>query len=110
MSRVVVHLAELTGLRDRDVLDLTLVGVLQDLLRPRVAANCRCFGEPGQQRWTTRARLSAGDLAASADPLWADRALHVAQQQGRNRVANDAELLASGQVSEPSRPTEVEIF
>jgi hypothetical protein len=31
MSRVVEQLAELTGHRDRDVLDVTLVGALKDL-------------------------------------------------------------------------------
>jgi hypothetical protein len=32
MSEVVEHLAELTGFRDRDVMDLTLVSALRDLL------------------------------------------------------------------------------
>jgi diguanylate cyclase (GGDEF)-like protein len=72
MSRVVDHLAELTGLRDRDVLDVSLVGALRDLLRPHTVAIYRCVGEPGQQRWLTRARLSPGDVTATADPLWAD--------------------------------------
>ena len=36
MSQVVDHLAELTGFRDRDVLDTTLVAVLRDLLQPLV--------------------------------------------------------------------------
>ena len=34
MSEVVDHLAELTGFRDRDVLDVTLVSAFRDLLRP----------------------------------------------------------------------------
>ena len=72
MSSVVEHLAELTGFRDRDVLDVTLVGAFQDLLRPQVAAIYRCVGEAGDQRWLTRARLAAGDTTATADPLWAD--------------------------------------
>jgi hypothetical protein len=72
MSRVVDHLAELTGFRDRDVLDVTLVGALKDVLRPQGAAIYRCVGEEGKQRWLTRARLSPGDVAATADPLWAD--------------------------------------
>jgi diguanylate cyclase (GGDEF)-like protein len=72
MSRVVEHLAELTGLRDRDVLDVSLVGALRDLLRPRGVAIYRCVGEPGAQHWLTRARLGQGDSTATADPLWSD--------------------------------------
>jgi len=74
MSRVVEHLAELTGFRDRDVLDVTLVGALQDLLRPQALAIYRCVGEEGEQRWLTRARLAPGDRTATADPLWAEPA------------------------------------
>jgi diguanylate cyclase (GGDEF)-like protein len=72
MSRVVEHLADLTGFRDRDVLDVTLVGALKDLLRPQAVAIYRCVGEEGETRWLTRARLMQGDLTATADPLWAD--------------------------------------
>lgn len=74
MSQVVDHLAELTGFRDRDVLDVTLVGALKDLVQPRSVAIFRCVGEPGEQRWLTRARLVAGDLTPTADPLWSDLA------------------------------------
>lgn len=74
MSQVVDHLAELTGFRDRDVLDVTLVGALKDLVQPRSVAIYRCVGEPGEQRWLTRARLVAGDLTPTADPLWSDLA------------------------------------
>ena len=49
-SHVVDHLAELTGFRDRDVLDLTLIGALKDLLQPQTAAIYRRVGEPGNQR------------------------------------------------------------
>ena len=72
MSRVVEHLADLTGFRDRDVLDVTLVGALKDLLRPQAVAIYRAVGEEGSQRWLTRARLMPGDQTATADPLWAD--------------------------------------
>lgn len=72
MSRVVEHLADLTGFRDRDVLDVTLVGAFKDLLRPQAVAIYRCVGEAGEQRWLTRARLAPGDMTATADPLWAD--------------------------------------
>ena len=74
MSGVVDHLAELTGFRDRDVMDVTLVTALRDLLSGPTAAVAiyRCVGEPGHQRWLTRARLSAGDAVATADSLWVD--------------------------------------
>ncbi|MDR7268907.1 diguanylate cyclase (GGDEF)-like protein [Pelomonas saccharophila] len=71
MSQVVDHLAELTGFRDRDVMDVTLVMALRDLLEPESAAIYRLVGEPGHERWLTRAHLRAGDAVASADPLWA---------------------------------------
>ncbi|MDM4767620.1 GGDEF domain-containing protein [Pelomonas sp. SE-A7] len=72
MSEVVDHLAEMTRFRDRDVMDVTLVSALRDLLEPLSAAIYRCVGEPGQERWLTRARLKAGELVASADSLWAE--------------------------------------
>jgi diguanylate cyclase (GGDEF)-like protein len=72
MSRVVEHLAELTGQRDRDVLDVSLVGAFKDLLRPHSVAIYRCVGDTGQQHWLTRARLGPGDVTATADPLWAE--------------------------------------
>ena len=71
MSQVVDHLAELTGFRDRDVMDVTLVMALRDLLEPECVAIYRSVGEPGEERWLTRAHLRAGDAVASADPLWA---------------------------------------
>jgi diguanylate cyclase (GGDEF)-like protein len=72
MSRVVEHLAELTAFRDRDALDASLVGALQDLLNAERLAIHRCVGEAGGQRWITRARLARGDRVASADPSWVE--------------------------------------
>jgi hypothetical protein len=74
MAELVDHLAELTGFRDRELLDVTLVGVLRDLLQPapQSVAIFRSVGEPGNERWLTRARQRAGDVAASADPSWVD--------------------------------------
>ncbi|MFG6414731.1 GGDEF domain-containing protein [Roseateles sp. DC23W] len=71
MSQVVDHLAELTGFRDRDVMDVTLVMALRDLLEPESVAIYRCIGETGEERWLTRAHLRAGEAVATADPLWA---------------------------------------
>ena len=67
MSRVVDHLAELTGFRDRDVLDVTLVGALKDLLHPQAVAIYRCVGHEHEQRWLTRARIEPGDTTATAE-------------------------------------------
>ena len=73
MSRVVEHLAELTGYRDRDVLDVSLVGALRDMLHPTSVAIYRNVGDTGaQQHWLTRARLGPGDTTATADPLWSE--------------------------------------
>jgi diguanylate cyclase (GGDEF)-like protein len=74
MSEVVDHLAEMTGFRDRDVMDVTLVCALRDLLEPLSVAIFRCVGEVGEQRWLTRAHLNADDAVATADPLWSDPA------------------------------------
>ncbi len=72
MSELVDHLAELTGFRDRDILDVTLVGALRDLLHPRVVTIYRSVGDAGNERWITRARLGEHDAVATADPVWAD--------------------------------------
>jgi diguanylate cyclase (GGDEF)-like protein len=72
MPQVADHLAELTGFRDRDVLDTTLVGVLRDLLRPLAVTVCHQVGDSAQQHWLVRARLAEGDVAAGADSVWAE--------------------------------------
>jgi diguanylate cyclase (GGDEF)-like protein len=72
MSELVDHLAELTGFRDRDVLDVTLAGAFRDLLHPRTVAIYRVVGDGDNQRWLTRARLDEGDAVATADPVWVD--------------------------------------
>ena len=74
MSQVVEHLAELTGFRDRDVMDVTLVSALRDLLEPLSVAIFRMVGDAGQERWLTRARLAGDEVVASADSLWAEPA------------------------------------
>ena len=72
MSQVVEHLAELTGFRDRDALDVTLVGALREVLHPQCVAIYRPVGDVDDERWLTRARQRAGDRVPSADPLWID--------------------------------------
>jgi diguanylate cyclase (GGDEF)-like protein len=74
MSTLVDHLARLTGFRDRDVLDVTLVGALRDILHSKEIAIHRRVGDVGNEHWLTRARLAAGDVAATADPAWTELA------------------------------------
>jgi len=54
------------------LLDVSLVGALCELLTPSLVAVHRCVGDEGAQRWLTRARMAAGDIAASADGAWTD--------------------------------------
>ncbi len=72
MSELIDHLAELTGHRDRDLLDVTLVGALRDMLGTLSVSIYRSVGDVGQERWLTRARLVGRDAAAQADPAWSD--------------------------------------
>jgi diguanylate cyclase (GGDEF)-like protein len=72
MSELVDRLAELTGLRDRDVLDVTLAGAFRDLLQPRSVAIYRRVGDGDNQRWLTRAHLIEGDAVATADSAWVE--------------------------------------
>lgn len=64
--------ADLTGFRDRDVLDVSLVSALRDLLRPDSLAIYRPVGDVGRQRWLTRARLRAHETTPSADSVWVE--------------------------------------
>jgi diguanylate cyclase (GGDEF)-like protein len=72
MSELVDRLAELTGQRDRDVLDVTLVGALRDVIGTESVSIYRSVGELGQERWLTRARLVGREATAQADPVWAE--------------------------------------
>ena len=87
MSAVVEHVAALTGFRDRDVLDVSLVGALRDLLHPMHVAIYRSVGDRDDRRWLTRAHLAAGNHTATADPLWADPATLPALQTHAARYA-----------------------
>jgi len=70
MSELIEHLAELTGFRDRDVLDVTLVGAFRDVLQPDCVAIYRPVGEQGSQRWLTRAKLTRHEHTPRADSMW----------------------------------------
>jgi diguanylate cyclase (GGDEF)-like protein len=88
MSQVIEHLAEITGYRDRDALDVTLVTTLMELLQPQAVGVYRVVGGAGagsassaapgstvpgeSRRWLTRAVQHAGEAVAGVDPLWAE--------------------------------------
>jgi len=72
MPEIIDHLASLTGLRDRDTLDVSLAYAMRDLLAPRRVAIYRLVGDPGEERWLTRASLTMDSPAATADPAWVD--------------------------------------
>ncbi len=72
MSEIIDHLASLTGLRDRDTLDVSLAHAMRDFLAPRRVAVYRLVGDQGDERWLTRAALLADAPAAIADPAWVD--------------------------------------
>ena len=95
MSEIIDHLASLTGLRDRDTLDVSLAHAMRDFLAPRCVAVCRLVGEPGDERWLTRAALLYDAPAATADPAWVDlESLPRADQRpARLQCLNTAEIV-----------------
>ena len=72
MTQLINHLAEITGFRDRDQLDASVVRAVHDVLRPLAVGIYRGVGEADGQRWLTRARIARDDPAATADPPWTD--------------------------------------
>ena len=72
MTELVDRLADLTARRDRDVLDVTLTGALHELLAPQWVGVHRVVGEAGVERWATRARMAAGDVAPSAESAFTE--------------------------------------
>ncbi|HKX43410.1 MAG TPA: GGDEF domain-containing protein [Burkholderiaceae bacterium] len=95
MTELIEHVAELTGFRDRELLDVAVVRAVNDVLRPLSVAVYRCVGEPGDQHWLTRARMGAGDPAVSADPLWTS----LAALPGLAAAAARRDCLLSGDVT-----------
>ena len=69
MSEIIDHLASLTGLRDRDTLDVSLAHAMRDFLTPRRVAVYRLVGDQGEERWLTRAAL----LDATIDKMLESR-------------------------------------
>jgi diguanylate cyclase (GGDEF)-like protein len=72
MAQLIDYLTELTGFRDRDVIDITLARTLWELLRPHSVVICRPVGNEDDRRWVTRAHQTGDSTDMSADFLWAD--------------------------------------
>ncbi len=70
MHEYVEKLADLTALRDRDALDITLVRTLHDMLQARTTALYRVVGDVGDERWLTCAQLKTGQTAPTSDSAW----------------------------------------
>jgi len=120
MSQIVDQLAELTGLRDRDTLDVSLVSSIRDLLHPCSVAVHRVVGDSGDERWLTRAHLGIDDVAARADSSWADprslpllaerpQRLHCLQVAGEVQLDGDETTLLLPLVSDTGVAGVVEI-
>ncbi|MFN0185762.1 MAG: GGDEF domain-containing protein [Aquabacterium sp.] len=60
MSDLIESLAHITGQRDRDLLDRSVLGLLHELLRPQGMAIHRAVGDGQTQRWLTHPRIDAG--------------------------------------------------
>ena len=63
MPEIIDHLASLTGLRDRDTLDVSLAQALRDLIGTEQVAIHRLIGDAGQLRWLNVARTIAHHCA-----------------------------------------------
>jgi diguanylate cyclase (GGDEF)-like protein len=72
MPEIIDHLASLTGLRDRDTLDVSLAQAMRDLIAPDRVSISRLVGEQGNERWLNRACLVGDSPAATSDPAWVD--------------------------------------
>jgi diguanylate cyclase (GGDEF)-like protein len=70
MPELFDRIADLTGYRDRDVIDVTLVTAVRDILQPQALSMYRPVGEPGAEVWSTRARMDATSQVPTADSLW----------------------------------------
>ncbi len=70
MTELIDSVANLTGFRDRDMIDVSVAAVLNDWLQPKKISLYKLQGDAGQQRLFTRAQMSASDTVPSSDPPW----------------------------------------
>jgi diguanylate cyclase (GGDEF)-like protein len=99
MPQLIDRIAELTGFRDRDLLDGSVVRSVNDVLRPLVVGIYRTVGESGGERWLTRARMDCCNPAATADPLWTDISAlpELGDVPGRLACLSSAEVVTVGE-------------
>lgn len=70
MADVIDHVADLTGNRDRERVDVVFVQALVALLRAQEVAVWRLVGEGHEWRWFLCARLRAGEVTPASDAPW----------------------------------------
>ncbi len=70
MSDLIGSVANLTGYRDRDLIDSTFVSVLADWLDPLHLRLYRCVGDASDLRLLLQAGLQRGTGVVDADPAW----------------------------------------
>ncbi|MFN7353331.1 MAG: GGDEF domain-containing protein, partial [Burkholderiales bacterium] len=70
MKELIDSVANLTGFRDRDMIDVSVAAVLNDWLQPEKISLYKLQGEPLQQRLFVRAEMKLGDTVPSSDPPW----------------------------------------
>ncbi|MDP2368653.1 GGDEF domain-containing protein, partial [Rhodoferax sp.] len=103
MPELVDNLADLTSQKDRDALELALVGTIKDLLAPLSVAIYRGVGDRDNQRWLTCARLGAGEVIPSMDSAWANIDTLPKLAEFPLRLQAIATQLVSEQASQPNR-------
>ena len=72
MTQLVDQLADLTALRDRDLLDAALVTTLQELIQPSGIAIYRLVGPSDNEHWLTCVHRQPGVEETQASQTWAD--------------------------------------
>lgn len=72
MPQLLDHLAEMTGYRDRDQLDVSVVRAIEEVLRPVTVGLYRSVGTEGDKRWLTRASMNSAEGVLAADHPWVD--------------------------------------
>ena len=106
MPELVEKLADLTALRDRDALEVALVGAVNNVLQCHAVAICRVVGDFGNERWRICAQLRIGKHTPSNDSVWSPLdALPLLTQHPLRQQA-----LASRQVQESAGVPAVTVF
>jgi diguanylate cyclase (GGDEF)-like protein len=70
MKELIDSVANLTGFRDRDMIDVSVAAVLNDWLQPEKISLFKLQGELSQPRLFVRAEMKVGDTVPSSGPPW----------------------------------------